>query len=145
MKTGPRPGAVGAAPDYVAKATAAWGEPPDWILVLAEEASRSTAKAVAERLGYSTSVVTTAIVRAYRGNMERLEQLVRGAFMSLKVDCPVLGELARDRCLQEQAEPFRASSAMRAQLFHACTIPGRCPHSKATAKANAEAREGGEL
>ncbi|PZU43900.1 MAG: transcriptional regulator [Microbacterium sp.] len=141
MRPGPRRGAVGAAPDYVAKAHAAWGTPPDWIVALAEEATRATAKATAARLGYSTSVVTTAITGGYRGSMERLEQLVRGALMDLKVDCPVLGEIGRDRCLMEQREPFRASSAHRAQLFHACNTPGRCPHSKASRPAIAEGGE----
>jgi hypothetical protein len=134
MRPGPRAG-VAARTDYVAKAKLAWaGSAPDWILALAEEASRSSAKAVAMRLDYSTSVISTAIANSYPGDLGRLEQIVRGAFMGATVACPVLGEIGRDRCLAEQKEPFRSSSATRAQLFHHCNTPGRCPHSKKTAE-----------
>ncbi|RXF75047.1 transcriptional regulator [Hansschlegelia zhihuaiae] len=142
MKPGPRAGAA-ARTDYVAKAKLAWaGSPPDWILALAEQATLSSAKATAARLGYSTSVISTAIANVYPGDLGRLEQKVRGAFMGATLDCPVLGEIGRDRCLDEQKEPFRSSSATRAQLFHHCNTPGRCPHSKKTAELTASV-EGG--
>lgn len=141
MRTGPRTlrGAAAAAPDYHAKAIAGWGEPPDWILALAAAAARKSAAAVAKRLGYSPSVVSQALANAYPGDLDRLEQVVRGALMDLRVDCPVLGGIGRDRCLSEQKEPFRATSSHRARLYHACNTPGRCRHSTATARANAEA------
>lgn len=138
MKNGPRPG-LPSKTNFVAKARAAWGEEiPDWILTLAEEATRTSGKAVAQRLDYSSSVISTVLGRSYPGDYARIEQVVRGAFMGASVDCPVLGSIGRDRCLSEQGQPFRASSAFRAQLFHACNMPGRCPHSKKTAAAQAE-------
>ena len=42
--------------DFVAKATAAWGVNPDWVQVLAEEASRTTITAVASRISLSTGL-----------------------------------------------------------------------------------------
>ncbi|WP_020179678.1 hypothetical protein [Methylopila sp. M107] len=136
MRRGPKAGA--AAIDYVAKARDAWrGAAPDWILALAAEASRSSGKAVADRLGYSSSVISTALANAYPGDLGRLEEIVRGALMGASVDCPELGEIGRDQCLREQREPFRATSAFRVRLFHACNQPGRCRHSDATAKAAA--------
>lgn len=119
MKRGP----IGAATavDYPAKARTSWGEPiPAWVLRLAEEARAISASAVAERLGYRPSVISEVISRTYRGRYDRVETAVRGALMGETVDCPVVGEIGTDRCRIEQKEPFRATSAMRAQLFHAC-------------------------
>lgn len=118
MKRGPI-GAAGAV-DYPAKAKAAWGDPPKWVERLAEQASGSSASAVAGRLGCAPSVVSQVISNSYRGRFDRIEAAVRGAFMGETVDCPVVGEIGMDRCRDEQRQPFRATSAMRAQLFHAC-------------------------
>ena len=119
MKRGPT-GAASAV-DYPEKARGAWGESlPTWVLRLAEEAKRTSASAVATRLDCAASVVSQVISKSYRGRFDRIEAAVRGAFMGETVDCDVLGEIGTDRCRAEQREPFRATSAMRAQLFHAC-------------------------
>lgn len=132
--------------DFVARARAAWGpDAPDWIIALATEATRSSGKATAERLGYSSSVISQALSNSYgKGNLARLEQVVRGAFMDQRVDCRELGEIGLDRCLAEQQEPFRATSAHRVRLYHACNTPGRCAHSKATAQAPASSPASGD-
>jgi hypothetical protein len=119
--------------DNVSKARAAWtaaghDDAPDWVLALAEACNATSQKAVAARLGYSGSVVSQALACRYAGDIGTLTERVRGAYMQETVLCPVLGEVGRDRCLQEQREPFRATSSMRAQLYHACR--NRCPHSK---------------
>lgn len=115
--------------DFVGKAVAAWGSPPDWIVALAEECSSSTQSAVARRLGVSAGLVSGVLSGTYGqkgGDMQRIEEIVRGALMGVQVICPVLGELTRDRCLDEQDQPFRATSAQRARLYHACRRG--CPH-----------------
>lgn len=118
--------------DFVAKAHAAWGLMPDWVLILAEEANRTSGAAVAKKLGLSGSLVSYVLAKKYPGDMGRVEQLVRGALMGLLVDCPVLGEIGRDRCLVEQRKPFSASSSVRSRLFRACR--SGCPHSRLTVR-----------
>lgn len=93
---------------------------PDWIAELAAEADRHGLAKAGKTIGYSASAVSTVLSGTYRGDVGRVEQMVRGALMALTVDCPVLGDLTRDRCLAEQREPFRATSRHRAQLYHAC-------------------------
>jgi hypothetical protein len=127
MNRGPLPGTPSGT-DFLARARAAWGDPPDWIVALAVEANRTTLKAAADRIGYSAPVVSEALSATYRGSLARVEERVRGALMGLTVDCPILGDIGRDRCLDEQKEPFRATSAMRARLWHACR--GGCRHAK---------------
>lgn len=119
MKRGPK--GIGTPVDYVGKVESAWApEPPPWVRMLAEEAQKGGARRVADRLGYSGSVISQVLSRTYRGDYGGVETAVRGAFMGETVDCPVLGEVGTDRCRAESREPFRATSAMRAQLWHAC-------------------------
>lgn len=116
--------------DFVSKAIAAWGTPPDWILSLAQACDQSSQTAIAKRLAYSAPTISQVLSNTYPGDIVRIEMMVRGALMKAVVDCPVLGEIGRNRCLEEQDEPFRSTSAMRAQLYHACR--GGCPFSKHT-------------
>ena len=114
-------------------ARAAWGLAlPDWIEVLAAECDRASATAVAARLGYSVAVVSGVVRGNYRGDLGKVEQKVRGAFMGALVMCPVLDEIARDVCMAEQGKKHIGSSSTRAKLFRACRT---CEHSRAALKA----------
>ncbi|PZP11119.1 MAG: transcriptional regulator, partial [Sphingomonas hengshuiensis] len=106
-------------PDFLAKVHSAWTAPPDWIVALAEACQRGSQAAVARRFGVSGSQISHVLANTYPSPTDRLEQLVRGAYLGAVVNCPVLGEIERDRCLEEQAKPFAATSSTRAQLFHA--------------------------
>ncbi len=115
--------------DYRAKADAAWhGAPPDWVQELAAYASAHTGAAAGKAIGYSGAVVTQVIGNKYPGDLKRVELKVRGALMAETVTCPVLGDIRRDRCLDEQAMPFLATSSIRSKLFRACR--NGCPHSR---------------
>ncbi|MEX2126934.1 MAG: transcriptional regulator [Xanthobacteraceae bacterium] len=128
MKRGPRKGAA-TRTDFVANARSAWGRHlQDWVLVLAEEAARTTATAAAKKIGYSPAVVTHVLANAYPGDMGRVEGKVRGALMGATVGCPVLGDIRLDQCLDEQKKPFAGTSSIRSKLYHACR--GGCPHSR---------------
>lgn len=108
------------------------GEVPSWVSVLAERCTEERQSAVARRLEVSPSMISAVLSNTYTtkgGSTVGLEAKVRGAYMGATVDCPVLGEIGTDRCRIEQKEPFRATSAMRAQLYHACR---KCPHNPDT-------------
>lgn len=128
-----RPHSLGVRTDdrsFVEKAAAAWGEPmPDWVAALASHADKAGLAGCAALTRYSRSAMSNVLNAKYRGDVGEIEQRVRGALMSETVGCPVLGEIGRDRCLQEQDEPFRATSAYRVRLYHACR--GGCPHARA--------------
>lgn len=120
MKRGPRPGRKSLAPEI------GWnGAPPEWVRALAATFAGSTQAAVARRIGYSPSVVNQVIRGSYKGDLTRVEEAVRGAFISECVICPVLGEIGRDVCLAHQRRGFEATSLVRAQLYHACRKPCR--------------------
>jgi len=132
MKPGPQSG-TGAARNgdsrtFAEKAAEAWGVVPDWIVELAAMADTSGLKGAAKAIGYTGGLVSGVLNNKYAGDVGAVEQRVRGALMGVVVDCPVLGEIGRDHCLQEQQTPFRATSAHRAQLFHACR--NGCPNAR---------------
>lgn len=115
--------------DFVAKAKAAWGDAlPDWVEELARLAAAHSVKHAAERIGYSMAVVSNVVANKYAGDLVRVAEKVRGALMGMTVDCPVVGEIGRDRCLDEQRMPFSAASSVRAKLYRACR--NGCPHSR---------------
>lgn len=115
--------------DNVAKATAAWGEPvPEWVLALAEACNRQTQSAVADILDYAPSTVSQVLSKTYRGDIGRFEQKVRGALLAETVDCPALGAVARDVCIDWQAKPYAATSQFRVSMYRACRE--NCPHSR---------------
>lgn len=115
--------------DFVAVVRERWGEEaPRWVVVLAERCTEERQAAVAKRLDVSASMISAVLAGTYAakgGNTAGLEARVRGAYMGETVDCPVLGEIGTDRCRDEQSQPFRATSAMRAQLYHACRACSR--------------------
>lgn len=115
--------------DYVAKAEAAWGKKiPDWVLVLAEYATKTTGVIAAEKIGYCGAIVSQVTGNKYPGDLARVEEKVRGALMGVTVLCPILGEIGRHQCLDEQGKPFTASSSIRSKLFRACR--SGCQHSR---------------
>lgn len=120
MKRGPKPGSA-TTTDFLAIARDAWGDAlPAEVEALAHAAMGETATAAAKRMGYSPAVVTHVLRRSYPGDLTAVFGRIRGAFMGETVECPVLGEIGRDRCLTEQKRPFAATNSSRARLFHAC-------------------------
>ncbi|MBK5957426.1 transcriptional regulator [Rhodoplanes elegans] len=112
------------------KAAEAWGvELPAWVEALAAEATRTSQNAAAVRVGYSAAVVSAVLSRSYKGDYAAVEARVSGALMGAVVDCPVLGEIARDHCLDQQKLGFAATSSVRARVARACRS-GACPHSR---------------
>lgn len=98
----------------------------DWIDVLRREVKKSGSQArVGERIGYSSSVINQVLKGSYTGNIEKVKAKVEGAYMGAVVDCPVVGEIPRDRCIEHQGRKFAATNPMRVQLHRACP---HCEH-----------------
>lgn len=98
----------------------------DWLVVLQEACTGSSQAAVAKRIGYSAAVVNQVLKGTYKGDLARVQQAVEGALMGLTVECPIVGELARNRCLEYQRRGFAATNPFRVSLAKACpTCPNR--------------------
>lgn len=115
--------------DFLEKVDAAWGDAaPIWVRELATEANRTTQASTARKIGYSSAVLSHVFGNNYPGDMSKVEAKVRGALMGETVMCPVVGEIGRDRCLNEQAMPMTGASSIRAKLYRACR--SGCPNSR---------------
>lgn len=108
---------------------------PAWLDVLGKTAARLGQPATAKLIGYSTAVVCAVLKGTYTGNLQRVEAAVNGALMGQSVDCPVIGELARNKCLDHQRAAFAATNPQRVQLWLTC--PG-CTHNLSAGVAGRE-------
>ena len=110
----------------VAFARRSWGDAaPEWVIVLAECCDKANQSRIARKLGVSGSMINQALKNTYAGRLDRLEARVRGELMRECVACPVLGEISKRRCLDEQSRPHAATNALRIELRRACP---RCPN-----------------
>jgi len=92
-----------------------------------------TQVAVAEALGVSASLINQALKGKYRGDIDTLEQRIRGVLMNVTVQCPVLGELSTKDCLDEQRRKVVFTNPLRVRLHRACKT---CPNRKDSTGAN---------
>jgi hypothetical protein len=63
----------------------------------------------------------------YLGDVASMEERIRGRFMSETVQCPVMGTLGRNHCLDYQKRPLAFTNPQRAALHQACKT---CPNRK---------------
>ncbi|MEJ1358305.1 MAG: XRE family transcriptional regulator [Candidatus Sedimenticola sp. (ex Thyasira tokunagai)] len=98
----------------------------DWIEALRQEAKRTSQAAAAARIGYSPAVVNTVLKGTYKADLASVEEAVRGAIMGATIDCPVIGEIPRNRCIdhQRRSGSFAATNPLRVQLHRSCPA---CP------------------
>lgn len=81
--------------------------------------------AVAQRIGYSAPAICQVLAGKYRASTAKIEAAYRGAYMAATVDCPVLGDIATDRCVRSQRST--AADPVSRALRLACPV---CPHFK---------------
>jgi len=113
----------------ISKAKKAWGDQlPDWVMVMAEACDNSNQKKIAAEMCYSPAVVNTVLNNSYKGDLIAVKQAVEGALLSAIVQCPVMGELKANKCMENQRRKYAATNSMRVQLFKACH--GGCSHSR---------------
>ncbi|ETR78889.1 transcriptional regulator [Afipia sp. P52-10] len=118
--------------DFLAKAKAAWGDNlPEWIAELAREANRSSGIAASAKIGCSQTALSQVLSNKYPASLDRIEGRVRGALMGATVTCPVLGEIGRDYCLEQQEMDNTMASSVRGRIYRACRGIGvpQCSHS----------------
>lgn len=91
-----------------------------WIETLRAACAVSTQSAVSERIGYSAAVVNQVLKGTYKGDLRRVQKAVEGALMGSVVECPVIGLIPQQKCIEHQRAPFRITSPHAVQLYRAC-------------------------
>jgi hypothetical protein len=115
--------------NYETRARMRWGDDcPDWVLVLARTAdSVASQTELGKKLNVSPASISAVIGKTYPGKLDAIEAKVKGALMSATVTCPVMGEIGRDVCAENQCMPFTAANPTRAQIWRACRAG--CPNA----------------
>lgn len=102
--------------------------PPDVKAALQDAVTRNIHQTkVAEELGVSSAVVSTLLKDKYTGNVDAMAERIRGKYMGATVLCPVMGNLSKHSCLDNQALPMAFTNPVRAALGRACKT---CVHRK---------------
>lgn len=127
MNRGPIPGRPKT--DFVSALRARVDEPEDWLLMLAEEATRIGLNALARRINLSAGTLSSVLSGTYGAKPDRVREAVRGALMGVTVKCPALNrqEIGREVCIKHQRSPLSTASPSSVRLYHACR--GGCPHA----------------
>ena len=86
-----------------------------------------TQVAAARELGISAAAVNQALRGTYRGDVDGIDQRIRGALMAVTVVCPVIGVISTKQCLDEQRRPMVFTNPLRVRMYRACKT---CPHRK---------------
>lgn len=117
------------------KARQAWGESiPDWVVVLAEEADRTSQNQVAKRLKRTAPLISTVVNNKYGAGLAQIETQVRGVLMRETIMCPGFGEdITKDICKlwRDRSRSFSGHNPLRVKLYRACN---RCPRNQQEAK-----------
>jgi hypothetical protein len=102
--------------------------PADVKAALAAAVKRlGTQTKVAADLNVSGAVVSQLLRDAYLGDVVTLASRIRGSYMAETVQCPVMGTLGRNHCLDYQKRPLAFTNPQRAALYQACKT---CPNRK---------------
>ena len=99
-----------------------------WVEALRKECTRIGQTRAGRSIGYSSTVINRVLKGTYAGDLQAVRKAVEGALMGSKVDCPVLGELAANQCLNFQGMDFAATTPQRVALYRACR--SGCTHSR---------------
>lgn len=98
----------------------------DWLKALGSFRKAHGGKATAEKIGYSAATISQVLSGNYKGDLNAVRQKVEGALMGATVECPLIGEIPRNRCLDFQRQGYAPTNPLRAQLLRACpTCPNR--------------------
>lgn len=100
---------------------------PDWLATLRSHAKAHSQRQAADDIGYSGTVVNQVLKGIYTGDLKAVQAKVEGALMGAMVECPVIGELPRNRCVEHQGRKFAATNPLRVTLSQACP---KCPNRR---------------
>lgn len=112
----------------VANARAAWGpDLPDWVLRLAEECEATSQNKVAQRLNRSAALVSGVLRRTYAGDMQAVEEVVRGVYFRATVLCPAQGTISTAVCRDWMRQSYSNGNSEQVRMYKACRA---CPRSQ---------------
>lgn len=113
--------------------TECWGSnAPAWVSQLAAACDEpgSSQAAMAGKIGRSASLVNMVLRNRYTGNLDNVRDRVL-TVLQKAVECPVLGEIDGNECLEWQSKPYNGANHMLVRMFRACL---NCPNRQGCKK-----------
>ena len=111
----------------VEKAIAAWGEPPRYIMILAEHCDRSSQRRVADQAGLSSAYISKLINRCYEASYDEAERIILARFSGDTVTCPIFGaQIALRTCIRQRRYEGPVVNMLHRQWRLHCP---NCPHN----------------
>jgi hypothetical protein len=98
-----------------------------WQELLHQKVQELGRRNVEAELGISRTTLSLVLNNKYK-ETKHIEALVMEAYGTLKVVCPVMGEISKKRCTRESKMPNTLSNPIRARIYRACRT---CPNNKA--------------
>lgn len=98
-----------------------------WLEALRVRCDATSQQKVGKELNYSAAVINQVLKGTYRGDVSKVEMIVRGAYLGETVGCPVIGELEKNICIENQQREFSPTNSTRVKLYRACQT---CPNSE---------------
>lgn len=104
----------------ITTARSRWAKPSEWVLALAEACDSSSQSKVADKLGYSPTVINQVLRNCYPGDLASVKGKVEGVYMGRVVECPALGEISLAVCLTYQKQDYANTNHQRIMMYQAC-------------------------
>lgn len=104
------------------------GAKVDWMKVLRARVEDRGITAVAADLNLAKGTVSTVLSGKYGASTKNIEERVLGVYMNETVECPLFGEITRDRCIDHQNRPRINQNPWHNAVHIACRQG--CRHSK---------------
>lgn len=109
-----------------------------WMQALRRHCDAQGQLSVARKIGYSATTISLVLAGKYPGNTERIALAVEGTLLRQSCDCPVLGPIPSDSCMEAQRRPKSLCNGndIFRTLHRACRAG--CPHSLIKHKGEAQ-------
>ena len=96
-----------------------------WREALKFACQQKTQAKIAKQLGYSPTTISLVLNGEYKGNDKNIQEAVEKHLLKVTVLCPVIGEITKLHCGENQQKPFSSASRQSVKLYKACR---ECKH-----------------
>ncbi len=102
----------------------------NWLDTLRKACEETNPNFVARQLNVPLRMIDRALKGKYKDSSKRLQTWVEGVLQGKTVDCPVIDNLPKHKCLEYQTRDpkFATANPLSIRLYRACR--SGCPHSK---------------
>jgi hypothetical protein len=99
-----------------------------WLNELKRQVDATSLNAVSKAMGVSKTTISQLVNGKYGADTAKMQLLVESVYMGHTVNCPVLGEIPKHKCMAHQNTKHVGSQPNAIRLWKACRSD--CPNSQ---------------